>query len=156
MNKILRRIGLAAAVTASVGMGSAPASAEGAGAFTGTANINCFGCGVSSGTADLCVTGYVLGQPVVGVCITGGRNATATYTVTEIPSQCPVTGSATGVVTGAVNVSFSWTRIGETAVITTTGDIDGGGTAKFAVTSPVGNPCGGPVTASFAGAVAGT
>lgn len=113
-------------------------------AFTGEAAINCFGCGVSTGTADLTVIS------------TGGMgSAFATYTVFESPAQCPVTGSATGSTTGSVVVDFNWTRVGATAVITTTGDINGGGVAAFAVTNPLGNPCGGPVTAAVVGAIAG-
>lgn len=149
MKAILRSAVLAAGVASTLAMTAVPSSAQGAGVFTGEASINCFGCGVSSGTATLSVTGEVNGVAQVGA------SASATYTVTEIPSQCPVTGSANGTVSGAVNVTFAWTRVGATALITTSGDINGGGTAVFAVTSPVGNPCGGPVTANFAGAVAG-
>ena len=43
-----------------------------------------------------------------------------------------------------------------TAVITTAGDINGAGIAAFAVTSPIGLPCGGPVDATVAGSVAGS
>ena len=153
--KILRNVVLAAAVAGATAMTGTPANAAGAGVFTGVASINCFGCGVSNGSADLWVTGVVGTTPAAAVQGVTPPNAKATFSVTEIPSQCPVTGSAVGVVTGAVNVGFSWTRVGATAVITTTGDINGGGAAAFAVTSPVGNPCGGAVTAQVVGAVAG-
>lgn len=170
MNKILRTLGLSAAIVGSVGLGTTPASAVGAGNFIGEASIVCFGCNVSTGTADLCVNGVFVAEDVPPTsvppavtqveCEYDGDNTVwnveATYTVIEIPSQCPVTGSATGSTTGAVNVTFNWTRVGANAVITTTGDIDGGGTASFAVTDPVGNPCGGPVTAAVAGMIVGT
>lgn len=116
-------------------------------AFTARAGVNCFGCGVSSGAADIWFAPAVQGVT--------SPNAKATYTVTEIPGQCPVTGSATGSVTGVANLSFSWARVGAVAVISTTGDVNGGGTATFAVTSPVGSPCGGSVTAQVVGAIAG-
>ena len=115
--------------------------------FYGEAAIDCFGCGVSSGTAALWVAPAVPGLDA--------PNTFATYTVIEIPSQCPITGSATGSTTGAMNVTFSWTRVGATALITTTGDVNGGGAAGFVVTDPVGNPCGGPVRAQVVGAIAG-
>ena len=113
------------------------------GAFSGNARIACFGCGVSNGTASLQFL------PLLA-------SATATYTVNEpVGATCVITGSASGTVTGAVNVSFNWTRVGATAVITTTGDVNGAGVAGFVVTSPVGNPCGGAVTAQVAGVVTG-
>ena len=182
MKKILRSLGLTAALIGSVGLGTTPAHAgPGAVAFVGEAHINCFGCGVSSGTAELCAIGYVVPQGVVK-CVDEGPlvdwandaianlpaippvpplptvapNVWATYTVFESPTTCPITGSANGATTGDVVVQFNWTRVGATAVITTTGDINGGGVAVFAVTDPIGNPCGGPVTAVVAGAIAGT
>ncbi len=144
MKAILRSAVVVAAAASSIAMISTPANAAGAVAFTGTAHIDCFGCGSSTGTADLTGVGTHSGA------------ATANFTVFEPEgATCVVTGSASGTVTGAVNVVFNWTRVGATAVITTSGDINGAGVAAFVVTSPVGNPCGGPVTASVVGAVAG-
>jgi hypothetical protein len=118
----------------------------GAAAFTGTSFINCFGCGTSNGNASL----NIVGASASGGPINGAANAT--FTVNEPAATCPVQGSAVGSTTGALAVNFVWTRLGATAVITTSGDIGGAGVAAFVV---VGNPCGGPVTATLAGAIAG-
>ncbi|MDQ1696609.1 MAG: hypothetical protein QOJ03_1962 [Frankiaceae bacterium] len=151
MKRIMRSATLAGLAVTGIALGtSGPAYAQGGGAFQGNAHINCFGCGASSGTAALKVTGVVNGASVVQ----GAVNAT--YTVTEATATCPAVGSANGSFTGAVNGTFTWTRVGATAVLTTTGDIKGAGIAAFAVTSPVGLPCGGPVTAQVVGSVAGT
>ena len=128
-----------------------PAAAASAVTFTGTANINCFGCGASTSTATLKVSGTINGTTYVNA------TANAIYTVTEAPATCPATGSAEGDVTiGANSVHFTWTRVGANAVINTSGAINGFGTITFAVTSPVGPPCGGPLTATVAGWLAGT
>lgn len=154
MKAILRSAIVAAGAASTMIAGMTPASAApgGAVAFTGTANISCFGCpGTPSGTASLTGVGVTLDAQVVN------GSATANYTVTEPTDEtCVVTGTANGSVTGAIDVSFNWIRVGATAVITTTGDVNGAGVAVFVVTSPVGNPCGGAVTATVAGAVAGT
>jgi hypothetical protein len=151
-HKILRSLGLSAALLGSMGLGASPASAQAFAVFEGTAHINCFGCGVSTGTARLCA---IVKFPPPYVCV-GIEDTFANYTVNEPAGiTCVVSGSASGTTTGAVNVSFNWTRVGAVAVITTTGDINGAGVAAFAVTSPVGVPCGGPVDAIVAGAVAG-
>ena len=162
MRKTIRSLALVAAVAGNVAVSGAPASADGGGAFEGTASIACFGCGDSNGTAELCFTGVTF-PPVEAHICDGGRgdafqssNVHATFRVHESPSECPVTGSANGTTSGAVTVAFDWTRVGATAVITTTGDINGAGVAAFKVTDPVGVPCGGPVTATVVGAVAGT
>lgn len=157
MNKILRNIGLSLAVAGSLGLGTPPASAEDVVVFHGVARINCFGCGTSSGSADLCAIVKAPPYPPY-ICVGIERShwdTFATYTVFEAPGQCPVTGSATGATTGAVAVTFSWTRVGANAVITTAGDVNGGGVAAFKVTEPAGLPCGGPVVATVAGTVAG-
>jgi hypothetical protein len=151
MKRIIRSAVLAGVAVSGIALGTTgPAYAQGAGAFTGTAQINCFGCGSSAGTASLKVSGEVNGQAV-----TQG-NVNATYTVSEASATCPAVGSANGSFSGAVNGTFTWTRVGATAVLTTAGDIKGAGIAAFAVKSPVGLPCGGPVTAEVAGTVAGT
>jgi hypothetical protein len=69
---------------------------------------------------------------------------------------CVVTGTASGKVLGVIDVDFNWTRVGATAVITTSGDISGAGAAVFIVTDPHGNPCGVEVTAEVVGVLAGT
>ena len=117
-------------------------------AFEGTATISCFGCGVSSGSASLAVAGRTRRELV-------GGTSTASFTVTEGPTTCPVTGSANGTITGEVDAAFSWTRVGAVAVITTSGDVKGTGTAAFVVESPVGSPCGGPVSARVSGLIGG-
>ena len=151
--KILRSAIIAAGVAATTAMTFSPASADpGAVAFSGTATIACFGCGDSTGTATLQGEGATAGRGVVS------GSASATFTVNEpaVGPACVVTGTATGSVTGAINVTFGWTRVGATAVITTNGEITGAGAAAFHVTSPSGIPCGASnVTADVAGAVAG-
>ena len=156
LKAILRSAILAAGLASSVAISMTPASATppatgGVVVFSGTAAIDCFGCGVSQGTAEL------TGSGVVGTNVVTNGSAHADYSVSElnVSPACVITGSASGTVTGAINVAFNWTRVGATAVITTTGDITGAGVAGFAVTAPVGIPCGGPVTADVAGVVAG-
>lgn len=117
-------------------------------AFSGQAHVNCFGCGDSTGTASLFI------GPSGSADIS--PNATATFTVNEPPSTCPATGSAAGTVTGAINVNFTLTRLGSLAVISTTGEITGAGIANIVVTSPLGNPCGGPADLQLAGTLTGT
>jgi hypothetical protein len=151
--KRMMRAGLVAALAiAGIAIGttdSASAKASG-GVFNGTASINCFGCGTSSGTAALKVSGVLQGKA-------GAQKAlSASYTVSEASATCPAVGTANGSFSGAVSGSFTWTRVGATAVITTSGGIKGAGIAAFAVKKPVGLPCGGPVTAVVAGSVAGT
>jgi hypothetical protein len=117
--------------------------------FTGTAAISCFGCGDSAGTASLTVVGAVRGS------VTSG-SAFASYTVHEATgAACVISGTADGTLTGAINGSFSWMRVGALAVISTAGDIDGQGIAAFAITSPIGNPCGGAVIAEVGGLIGG-
>jgi hypothetical protein len=130
-----------------------PASATGTGelAFAGTMSFRCFGCGTSYGTADLTLTGGYGTVPMVA------RTAHADFTDVESGGvDCVITSSAWGTITGAVNLSFYWTSVGAYAVMGTTGDIDGSGFTTFTITSPVGVPCGGPVTAQITGVLAGT
>jgi hypothetical protein len=148
--------------------------------FDGYAHINCFGCGTSTGTASMgtvCVSGNANGDDVAACGYTrlgSGRrilngSATAIYTVQEDPgASCVITGSADGTgdgtgtafgrMMGSLNAAFHWTRVGANAILTTTGDVTGAGTAEFAVTSPAlpSIPCGGSVDAEFVGSVAGT
>lgn len=188
MRRAVHRFGLATAVLATMGFatmfGTTSASADDdiatVAVFTGTAHINCFGCGTSTGTASMgtvCVSGNANGDDVAACGYTrlgSGRrilngSATAIYTVQEDPgASCVITGSADGTgdgtgtafgrMMGSLNAAFHWTRVGANAILTTTGDVTGAGTAEFAVTSPAlpSIPCGGSVDAEFVGSVAGT
>jgi hypothetical protein len=111
-------------------------------AFEGTWVEECFGCGVSPATMNLTVTA---GGP--GGIVVGGQ-ASSSFTAGE-PADvtCVLTGAASGLITGAVDFWFNFTRVGAFAVITTSGDVHGPGTATFTLTSPLGNPCGGPAEA---------
>lgn len=180
MNSILRWVGVTAALCGCLFSGARSATAgPGAIAFVGEATIDCFGCGElgsGNGTAELCAEGYVTNDLALTPCVVPAQvlpwasrvigtphplpingNVFATYSVGGPPIMCPIAGAATGSTTGAVEVVFTWTRIGATALITTQGDINGGGVAVFVVTDPaVGSPCGGPVRAVFAGVITGT
>lgn len=141
----LLAIGAGIAVVASM---STPATAASVAVFTGTAHINCFGCGASTGTASLKAIGSINGATAVNVPIS------ASYSVVEASATCPATGSAAGSYSGKYSGNFTWTRVGAIAVISTTGAISGPGLAVFAVTSPLGLPCGKAVTATVAGVLA--
>lgn len=155
MKAILRSAIVAAGMAAIAVASTTPASATpgGAFAFTGSTTLTCFGCGHRDNQkANLSVTGASL-APATFVA----APATADFSIDEEGGVlCLVTGSANGTVSGGgLNVTFNWTRVGAVAVILTAGSVDGAGVAAFVVTDPVGPPCGGQVTASFAGAVAG-
>ena len=148
----MRNVLRAAALTVALASVPAPAHADpGAIAFYGVAYIDCFGCGASFGTADLSAYGATAGRGVIS------GSASATYT-TQQPAgpACVLTGTATGSVSGAVYVTFGWTRVGALALITTNGEITGTGTATFRVVSPgLLIPCGRPVVAEVIGAISG-
>lgn len=150
--KILRRAIVAAGTAATILTSTTPASAQTAIVFEGSASIGCFGCGTygpAGNGACFSVTGVIHGTAVVNA---GGC---ATFTVTEpIGATCVVSGSAQGEITlGGDTYTFTWTRFGAVAIISVP-DL-GTGAATFLVTSPAGNPCGGSVTARFAGELAG-
>jgi hypothetical protein len=150
MNKIMRSAVLAVPAGVAILAGTtAPAYAQGAGSFHGNAHINCFGCGPSNGTANLKVTGEVNGTAKAEA------DVFVTYSLNEDPTTCPAQGTASGSYSGALNGTFNWTRVGASAVLTVSGDINGAGVAVFATTK-AGLPCGGPVDAVVAGSVAGT
>jgi hypothetical protein len=135
LKAILRSAIVVASLATAVATTGAPASATGVIAFDGTATISCFGCGDKPGTAALTGVGVNNGAAVSG-------SASASYTVHEgTGTGCVVSGAADGTVTGAINVSFNWNRVGAVAVINTTGDINGSGEAAFVVTT-AGLPCG--------------
>lgn len=152
MKAILRSAVLAVGVASIAVLGTTPVSAHhGNVVFEGEAEIDTFGLGASQGRAKLRITGDVHGTTVVN------EAATATFTLNEPAGTCPATGTASGDVTaddGSFSVDFNWSRVGATAVITTTGDIEGTGVAAFAPTSPIGPICGhADVRARFAGAL---
>ena len=160
--KILRSAIVAAAAASSILMTTTPASAATAGVFVGDAEIGCFGCGVygpAGNVADFTVAGVVNDQ-------VGTGTGYAEYTVTEgTDAACVISGTAEGKIyitatsvtggTESYESEFSWARTGAVAVVTVSGEVNGTAAAVFVVTDPVGNPCGGPVTAKFAGAIVG-
>jgi hypothetical protein len=129
-----------------------PARATSGLTFTADIVVNGLGAGGRSGEAWLCVNG-VVGLTVV-TC-GGGYNAHATFTLVNSQPLCLATGDAWGSVTGAVQTDFTWTRVGGTAFITTSGGSvgNGNGTATFTVTSPAGIPCGQTVRATATGLI---
>lgn len=152
MNNILRSSILVAGAAAAMLIPTTPASAANAATVNGTASIGCFGCGTygpAGNSASFTASGTVNGVTAANA------SGSATYTVNEpVGATCVASGTAEGSITveGVGTTNFNWTRVGAHATVTT-----GWGTASvvFAVTSPVGNPCGGAVTASFAGNLAG-
>lgn len=152
MKNILRSSILVAGAAAAMIIPTTPASAANAAVVVGDATIGCFGCGVYGPVGNSAT--FTAAGTVNGVTAAGAAGS-ATYTVNEAPGTgCIISGSAEGSisVTGVGSTNFNWTRTGAVAIVTT-----GWGTAAvaFAVTSPVGNPCGGAVTAKFAGALVG-
>jgi hypothetical protein len=147
----LRRNAAVAATCGALCLSPVPASAQSlnGGGFHGTAHINCFGCGASTGSALLDFSGVVNGMPIAEGAVQ------ASYSVWEDPRLCPAVGSAAGYFTGAVDGTFTWTREGAFAVITTQGEINGVGVALFS-TKHVGLVCGDLIDADVAGTVVGT
>ena len=150
----MNRIRPAAAIAATIGavcMSPVPASAQSlnGGGFHGTAHINCFGCGPSTGSAFLKFSGAVDGRAIAE------GSATASYSVWEDLQMCAATGRAAGYFTGAIDGTFTWTRSGAVAIITTQGDVNGVGIALFS-TRRVGLVCGSTIDADIAGSVVGT
>jgi hypothetical protein len=125
------------AFTAPVPSDAAPAAAT----FVLNLQIGCFGCG-TYGPAGNTATGTVVGANHLRT----GAPVTGQFTVDEpVGPTCVASGSASGVLTVDEDaVPFGWTRVGALTVITTP---TGSGTGAFTITSPTGNPCGGPVTA---------
>ena len=128
-----------------------PAHADpGAVAFTGTMTIACAGCGHSTATASLQVDGATVGRGLVS------GTAGATMDVHEL-GLCVANGSVrNGVMTGALDVRFAWTRLGSVGLVSTWGEIAGEGIVAIRVTSPTGVWCGASnVTADIAGVIVG-
>jgi hypothetical protein len=165
----LRTAAVLATVVGSVmAVGAAPAAAAAfstAATFEGVVTVGCFGCGLSGPAGngatlwvDGLVHGGIAGPAVYGV--TPG-NGSASFTVdNSAPDpECLLSGRATGTVTvgtttGSVSANFVWTRTGANALITipSWGAV---GHAVFAITDPVGDPCGKKITAHIAGQVVG-
>lgn len=154
----LRTLAVAAVTASTVALGPAPAHAETVAAtFTGTATIGCFGCGSYgfAGTASLSLTG--LYGNVVNVNAYGAAN----FTVYSPGDATCVAGPgyadgnlAVATPIGSKSERFVWTQIGDALYISMP-DIDVSGVGTFTVTSPSGIPCGGPVTATITGTLAG-
>lgn len=150
----MKRLVLAALLLVS-GTYATPAHALGAGAFTADVTLNGYGVGAGNGTARLCYTGVNgLGLIVsTNLCtsITGssGANVTANFNFNVPAGSCPAVGNVAGAFAGAIAGNFNWTHVGAVAVI---GGTSGAGVivgvATFAVTSPLGNPCGTPITST--------
>jgi hypothetical protein len=159
MRAVLRTAGLVAALAGSLAVTAPPAAAdEGVFPFFGTIHSNCFGCGSATGSGYVCVV-----TPDGAACVYYPRarragityNTSLNFTESEPTGVgCLLTGSASGTATGAINVTFSLTRLGSFFVITTSGDVNGAGVGALQVTSPLGVPCGGPVDAQIAGSIA--
>lgn len=150
MKNILRSSILVAGAAAAMLIPSTPASAANAAVVVGSATIGCFGCGTygpAGNSASFTAAGTVNGVTAAGAA------GSATFTVTEpVGATCVVSGSATGTISvdGVGSTGFTWSRTGAYANVVTAW---GNAHVAFAVTSPVGNPCGGAVTASFVGAL---
>jgi hypothetical protein len=153
-----------AATALSTALSTPAASAvPGAIEFQAAVRIDCFGCGDSIGSASLC-TVFVSTPSGASVCagamtefvsVTAGPASEATFTVHEGTGiDCVISGTAEGDVFGAVNVTFTWTRVGAFALISTSGEINGSGVALFVITGPAGLPCGATnLTATVSGLV---
>jgi hypothetical protein len=120
----------------------APAHAAGSVTFAGTFQYNA-------------AYGY---EGVTGTLLAAGSsNGTVDVhgTVYEAPGLCPpVASTISGTFEGAFHATFTWTRIGAVALVTTRGDLDGDGVGAAAFTQPV-NPCFEFATLTVAFSVAG-
>ena len=152
MRNFLRNAVLTAGTAVALLVPAAPASALNVAVVTGTATIGCFGCGTygpAGNSASFTVSGTILGTTAIN------GPGSPSFTVTEpVGAICVVSGSATGTISvaGFPPSGFNWTRTGPIALVTSD---YGTAVIVFVVTSPVGNPCGGAVTATFAGALVG-
>ena len=160
IKRLVARAAVVAALVATTTVTAPPASAVTNATFTGVVNIGCFGCGTygpSGNAASLWVNGVYDNRVVSATFPVAGPNGHASFTVREPGGDlsCLVTGDASGevVVTGDLGHAFTWTRVGAVGVVTVQNV--GNGVATFAVTSPLGNPCGGPVSALIHGWVVG-
>jgi hypothetical protein len=148
MRSLLRSTVVGSALVAGL-LPAPPAHAAGGVHFIGTAYVECHGCGVSHGTADLTVSGVVNGTVVVG-----SAHADFTAYSGQGVVGCVISGQAIGTVTGAVNVDFAWARVGNVALITVRGEVNGAGHGTI-VGTQAGIPCGGPAQFTVEGSIAG-
>ena len=150
---LMSAVGAVALVTtAALPINVAHADGNDAIAFTCTAHLGAFGvAGTHNGTCDG-GTAIGLGE---GTLVAPG-SFSADFTYNEPPATCPALGNAAGTahINGA-DEPFTWTRVGAVALISLPDETAGAGVATFAVTSPLGLPCGGAVTAIAAGAAVG-
>ena len=150
----MRRVLVRAAAAAALGAATlAPAPASAVSSFTvyGEAHIGCFGCGPTIGAADLWVTGVYDNQPVAATYPVDPPNGSAHF-VGNTPAgpSCLLSGTAEGTVTvGLSTATFTWVRVGGTALIAIPGVARAA--VQVWVAEPVGNPCGGPVRLVFSG-----
>lgn len=147
------RLTLVAAATAfATTLPAAPGHALTAAVFAGTVQFGCFGCGTYGPAGNglaLSVSGVFAGQPVANASL----SATFTHISLVGVPWCLVSDSAQGEMGPGQPAAFTWTRAGAVAVLSVPGV--GTGVMAFHFTSPVGNPCGGPVTAQVAGGLVG-
>lgn len=83
------------------------------------------GFGSVSGQGDCQVNGVVNNSPVAD-----GRTH-ATFTAYSPPDNLCALDTATGTMTGALDVDFNWSRFGSIVLVTTTGDINGFGVGEL-------------------------
>jgi hypothetical protein len=177
MRRILRTVGLAAAIAGTLGLGLPPAAASG-GVYSivGDGWEDCFGCGTTDGYGTLCVSGSSSnGEAAACVYQPNARAASAfdfipnesmEYTAVEGDLRTSaaagpvclglVTGTASGVMYGVIHVYFNWVRLGDSLLITTFGDVNGAGVGTFTIVGPLGNPCGQSVEFRITAEIAGT
>ncbi|HWL37268.1 MAG TPA: hypothetical protein VNQ77_13885 [Frankiaceae bacterium] len=157
--RALRPLAVAAVMASTVAFGPAPARAETVAAtFSGTVTIGCFGCGdygPTGNSASITLTG------LYGHAVNVATSGSAVFAVRS-PAG-PTCTAGPGYADGRLSVAtpfgypdqrFFWTQIGDALYISLP-DIGVSGVGTFTVTSPVGNPCGGSVTATISGVLAG-
>lgn len=120
MRSILRA-GLAA--VALLATTTTPASAQGVAVLTCrvTYRLGSF----TTGTGTCQVTGEVDGS----ISVLSGASMTFSVQPGTLPNCLDDRG--TGSMSGALNLTFAWTRFGEAGLFTTAGDINGGGAGTF-------------------------
>ncbi len=161
--KLRHMVGLALAAAVLGSSMTTPANAAAAGAFSGEATVPKFGTlQATGGTFTGCANGVF--NTVVADCDPTDPstfNMTASFGYDESSAACPAVGTANGSTTvtegaNSYSATFAWTRVGATAVVTTTGPGDTGVfVAAFETASPP-VPCdtvnGTSVTATVVGA----
>ncbi|HVF04223.1 MAG TPA: hypothetical protein VNA20_05230 [Frankiaceae bacterium] len=103
-----------------------PATAAGEVVVTCTVRYR-YPTGYTSGTGSCSVTGVVNGTLY---------SAGAASMSFAVQNACPQQ-TATGTISGALDVNFNWSRTGASVVITTTGDVNGVAFGTFSGPCPV-------------------